>query len=209
MVAACSQPEKPVAQAEKPQVVEDRYTPVMVQIGQVAVPSFSSGDDFSQLFNCYLVDEQGNAKVVSDSTAIKRYLEIMDGEMDALTQAPIFEIKDSGQVIFLLKDNKAWAHVLVDKESMTIADIQFPKGSSIAKLGSNSEKFRQQLNGSKITFSENNFELIPWDEQTKPVGDVVVDGISGATTVCQDAVDLLNSQLPFYQNYLQSQEGQL
>ena len=204
-MAACGQPEKPAAKTEAPPVVtEDLHTPSMIQIGKLADPSFTSADDFGELFESYLLDDQGNINAATESATVDNYLAILDGDMDPITQAPVFEIKDTDSVVLLLKDKKAWALVLVDKGTMTMADIQFPKGSSIAKLGSNSEKFRQQLSGTSITFSENNFELIPWDEQIKPKGDVVVDGISGATTICQASVDLLNQQLPFYRSYFES-----
>jgi hypothetical protein len=205
LLAACGQPEKPEPKTEAPPVVtEDLHTPAMIQIGKVANPSFTSVNDFSELFETYLLDDQGNLNSATESATIDNYLKILDEDMDPITQAPVFEIKDTDNVVLLLKDKKAWALVLVDKGTMTLADIQFPKGSSIAKLGSNSEKFRQQLSGTSVTFSKNNFELIPWDEQIASKGDVVVDGISGATTICQSAVDLLNQQLPFYRSYFES-----
>lgn len=199
---ACQPSEKPSKIAESPQVIEDLHTPVMMQIAQMAEPGFSSSVDFSGLIDSYLVDKQGNVKPTTDSAAIDTYLEILDGAMDPITQAPVFELKDSDSVILVVKEKKAWGHILLDKGTLTIVDIQFPAGSSIAKLGHNTEKFRQQLNGSLVTFSENNFELTPWDDQIEAKGDVVIDGISGATTICQASVDMLNHQLSFYHNYL-------
>ena len=205
ILAACGQPKKPEPKTEAPPaVVEDLHTPAMMQIGQLANPSFTSANDFGELFESYLLDDQGNLNSATESASIDHYLMILDGDMDPFTQAPVFEVKDTDSVVLLLKDKKAWALVIVDKGTMTLADIQFPKGSSIAKLGSNSEKFRQQLSGTSVTFSEHNFELIPWDEQIKPKGDVVVDGISGATTLCQASIDLLNRQMPFYRSYFES-----
>ena len=154
LLAACGQPEKPAAKTEAPPVVtEDLHTPSMIQIGKLADPSFTSADDFGELFESYLLDDQGNINSATESATIDHYLKILDGDMDPITQAPVFEVKDTDSVVLLLKDKKAWALVLVDKGTMTMADIQFPKGSSIAKLGSNSEKFRQQLSGTSITFS--------------------------------------------------------
>ncbi len=204
MIAACGQSEKPdtTPVTDAPAAVEeDLYTPVMLQLGKLVKPSYSAYHNFNEIFNCILIDEQGSTKPVSDLAAIDAYLGRLEGESGP---HPVFEVKDTDQVVLLLKDKKAWAQVLLDKQTLTLIDIQFPKGSEIAKLKGNTEKFRQQLVGAALTFTEDNFELTPWDSQIKAKGDVVIDGISGATTICQAAVDLLNQQLPVYRSYLES-----
>jgi Na+-transporting NADH:ubiquinone oxidoreductase subunit NqrC len=104
----------------------------------------------------------------------------------------------------MVNEKKVRAHILLDKNSMTIQGIYFPTGSEVNKLGSNVDKFSQQLTGSAINFSADNFELKPWDDQIPAKGDVIIDGISGATKICQASVDMLNNQLPFYHAYFEA-----
>ncbi len=188
---------------QKEEYGQEEFAAVRLQIGQLADQTFSSDRDFSQTFDCYLVTESGDKTAVSDSTAIARYLQLINQNPEPITEAPIFEVKVSQRVVLLVIENKAWAQILLDKLSMQILDIKFPPGSAVAKLGKNAEKFTEQLTGAAVSFSPNNFELAPWDEQIPPKGEVVVDGISGATKICQVSLDMLNHQLPFYQQYLQ------
>jgi len=183
---------------------QEEFAAVRLQIGQLVDQIFSPDQDFSQMFDCYLVTESGDKTAVSDSIAITRYLELINQTGESITEAPVFEVKGSQDVVLLVRENKAWAQILLDKSSMQIMGIQFPPGSAVAKLGKNTDKFSEQLTGAAISFSPNNFELTPWDDQIAPKGEVVVDGISGATKICQTSVDMLNHQMPFYQQYLEA-----
>jgi hypothetical protein len=203
-VVACKPSDRPQEQTESQVLEENLYTPVMVQIGQMIDSSFSSDSDFGALFESYLVEESGAITPVKDSVAIDTYLKITGGEMNPVTQAPIFEIRGSDSIVLMVNEKKVRAHILLDKNSMTIQGIYFPTGSEVNKLGSNVDKFSQQLAGSAINFSADNFELKPWDDQMPAKGDVIIDGISGATKICQASVDMLNNQLPFYHAYFEA-----
>jgi hypothetical protein len=177
-VVACKPSDRPQEQTESQVLEENLYTPVMVQIGQMIDSSFSSDSDFGALFESYLVEESGAITPVKDSVAIDTYLKITGGEMNPVTQAPIFEIRGSDSIVLMVNEKKVRAHILLDKNSMTIQGIYFPTGSEVNKLGSNVDKFSQQLTGSAINFSADNFELKPWDDQIPAKGDVIIDGIS-------------------------------
>jgi hypothetical protein len=208
---ACQPKTKPVEKAESqvnqeqtdPQNFnQDRSREVRLHIGQMIDPSFSTEDGFSSLFNCYLVSNNGLIKKVADSVAMAAYLQVLDGAMDQ--RMPMFEVTTKEQVIWLVKEHDLWAHILLDTGSMTILDIQFPPGSGVLKLGEPKvQVFQEQFIGSVVNFSPENFELTPWDESPLK-GDVQIDGISGATKICQASVDMLNHQLPLYKMFIEA-----
>lgn len=208
---ACQPKTKPVEKAESqvnqeqtdPQNFnQDRSREVRLQIGQMIDPLFSTEGDFSRLFDCYLLSNNGPIEKVADSVAIAAYLQVLDGAMDQ--RMPIFEVTSKEQVIWLVKEHDLWAHILLDKVSMTILDIQFPPGSEVLKLGGPKvQVFREQFIGSVVNFSPENFELTPWDESPQK-GDVQIDGISGATKICQASVNMLNHQLPLYKMFIEA-----
>lgn len=200
--SACKPAVKPAEDTETPVVQPDRFTPVMVQIGQMIEPSFSASDNFNQYFVCYLVTSDGGIAEVRDSVAIATYLQLVDGGMDQTLQAPLFEAKGFNKVIVLIKEKNVYANILLDKDSLKILDIQFLKGSATAKLGAKALSFSQQFTGSIINFSPSNFVLTPWDQEPLE-GDVQIDGISGATKICRTSIDMLNNQLPFYRKYFE------
>jgi hypothetical protein len=183
----------------------DNFNLVRKQIGQMVDPSFSESSDFDSLFKSYLVSANGEVQQVSDSAAIALYQRLILSGIDQLLQGPVFEVCNTNNVVLLLKDDKVWANMLIDKQSMVILRIQFPPGSETEELKEKTKNFQEQFIGSTISFTEDNFVLTAWEDKTI-LGKVQIDGISGATKICQASVDMLNNQLPFYSDYLQSKE---
>lgn len=181
---------------------DDKSTSTKQMIGQMLDSTYSDATNFNQLFDSYVFTFGGEVEKVSDATAINLYNQILDAPNKSTTQAPLFEVKNNNQVVLLLDEKGNLANIIVDKSNLSILDIRFPPASKISKLGSNVEALKTQLIGSSINFSESNFGLKPWDN-SKGTGEVQIDGISGATDICQATVEILNSQLPKYQGYFQ------
>lgn len=183
----------------------DNFNLVRQQIGQMVDPSFSESSDFDSLFKSYLLSANGEVQQVSDSAAIALYQGLLLSGIDQLSQRPVFEVRNTNNVVLLIKDDKVWANLLIDKQAMVVLNIQFPPGSKTEELKDKTKNFQEQFIGSIISFTEDNFVLTAWEGET--IGKVQIDGISGATKICQASVDMLNTQLPFYSDYLlQSKE---
>ena len=182
---------------------KDSFDLLKQQIGEMVDPTYSESSNFNLLFDCYLVYANGEVRTVSDSAAIASYRKLIKGASDQILPAPVFVIQNTKKVLLVLKEKNVWANVLLDRGSLVILDVQFPPGSKTAQLKDKTKTFEEQFTGSTISFSENNFVLTPWEEETA-AGDIQIDGISGATRICQASIDMLNNQLPFYSNFLQN-----
>ena len=176
------------------------------RIGQMIDPTYSDVSDFNQRFDSYMISADGEIEEVSHATAIDLFLQILDSKNNDFDKAPMFEVKNSEQVVLLLKGNGVAANMLIDRQNISILHIMLIPGSKANDLEENAEAFQKQFAGTKIDFSENNYGLKPWDKEKGPEH-VQVDGISGATDVCQLTIDMLNNELKKYQKYFNKIDG--
>ncbi|MGI9543927.1 MAG: FMN-binding protein [Cyclobacteriaceae bacterium] len=187
---------------DQPNTQQEDYSNSERLIGQMIDPNYSAGADFSQLFDSFIFSSTGEVEKASDSTTIDLYRQILDSPADDFDKVPLFEVKDAEKVVILVIGKETFANILIDKQNRSILNIQFLPGSETSDLGTKEEQFRKQFIGSEVSFSENNFGLKPWDKE-KGSGDIQIDGVSGATNICQATVDMLNDQLQLYQNYFE------
>ena len=179
---------------------EDRLLSAKKALLKTLVPTSTDDQRLEDYYNFKRLSASSTVTAADAGTALKLYLELMDNPNT--TEKPVFEVHDSEKVLLPLNDGRVAAHVVLNKSTLTIEGIHFLPKSKTDKLGVNQDRFRAQFEGKAVTFNPDNFGLKPWDKPSFE-GDVQIDGISGATDICQAALDLLNEQLPSFQGYLQ------
>ena len=184
----------------QPQPQANHINLLKKQIGVMVDSLYTESHDFSALVESYLVSSSGSVKLVSDSVALSQGQKLLLKELDQSMPRPVFEVRNTNNVILLLVEGNIAATALIDEQTKTIINMQFMPGFKTDQLKDNRVKFQQQFAGSTIDFTKDYFALSPWEAEVDP-GKVQVDGISGATPVCQAALDMLNEQLPFYRDY--------
>ena len=182
------------------QLEKERLMAAHQSLIQILEPSALGTENLADYYNFKQITAEGSISSLELDEALKQYLELMNNPNT--TAKPIFEVRDRDQVLLPLNDGQVAVCLLLNKSTLIIDDMQFLDNSKTDKLGANRMRFSDQFIGKNITFNSKNFGLKPWDKPSFE-GDVQIDGISGATDICQAAIDLLNEQLPFYQPYLQ------
>ena len=206
ILSACSKAEQPTADKQplpEQEISEDKTLQDLaiahkLTLAQMIDSAAGETEDFSDTFKGFLLSDQG-VQEVSESKALEQFEQVLDSPKKSL-DLPFFEVINTDSVILLAKGRGVTALILVDKPQLTIQKLVFLANSQTEKLGSRNQDLQAQFAGTTITFSPNNFGIKPWDEP-KFQGDVQIDGISGATDICQSALDMLNEQLPRYQAY--------
>ena len=186
---------------ELQQVIDDQQASEIKSLIEMVDSSFSAGHNITQYFTTMQISSSGEVSESNSETAMEQYAELMKNPSSI--PKPVFEVRDSDKVLLPLNDGQVAAHVVLNKSTLIIESIRFLPKSRTDKLGANQDRFRAQFEGQAVTFSRDNFGLKPWDRPSFE-GDVQIDGISGATDICQAALDLLNEQLPSFQGYLQA-----
>ena len=199
-MVACKSEITPNEDNPQPQSQPDNFNQLKQQIGLMVDSLYTESHEFGALVEAHLVSSNGSVKVVPDSVALLYWHKLLSKKFDQSVSRPVFKARNTNNVVLLLVDGNMAAIVLIDKQAKTLLNIQFMPGFKTDQLKDNRVKFQQQLAGSYIDFTEDNFALSPWEGELAP-DQVQVDGISGATPLCQTALDMLNEQFPFYRDY--------
>jgi hypothetical protein len=190
-----------------PSAPKENFDQLKQQALLVVDSAYSNLDDFGQLFECYLVSSNGSAEQVSDSEALAEGQKLLSKEWNQAMPRPVFKVRDTDNVVLLLIRNNQAAMVLIDKNANTVENLQFLPGFKTDQLKDKKVAFQQQLVGLSVDFTEDNFALVPWEGEPDPQK-MQVDGITGATPICEASLEMLNNQLPFYRDYfLTNEEG--
>ena len=126
---------------------------------------------------------------------------------------PIFEVKNSSQVVIAanglgLWDN-IWGDILIDRKTMKIIDLQFDHKGETPGLGAKitSDKFENQFKSQEIIYSDSSqFGLIQ-NGEIQVVGKYQIDGITGATMTCKGVTKMFQTELKDYVNFLKKNQN--
>ena len=179
---------------------KENFDQLKQQVLLLVDSSYTNLDDFGSLVESYLVSPNGSAQQVSDSVALGQAQKLLSKELNQTMPRPVFKERDTDHMVLLLIRNNQAAMVLVDKNANTIVNLHFLPGFKTDQLKDKKVTFQQQLVGLSIDFTEDNFALVPWEGELDPQK-MQVDGITGATPICEASLDMLNTQLPFYKDY--------
>ena len=207
-LAACKPQVAPTEESHTaPSVQKEDFDQLKRQVLLLVDSTYTNPDDFSQLVECYMVSSNGSAAQVSDSEALAQGQRLLSKELNPEMPRPVFEVRDTDHTVLLLTRNNQAAVVLIDKGDNTIVNLHFLEGFKTDQLKDNKVAFQQQLVGLSVKFTEDNFALVPWEGEPDP-RKMQVDGITGATPICEASLNMLNNQLPFYRDYfLTNKEG--
>ncbi len=186
---------------EEVEVIQDHLAIHKTTLAQFVDPSPTGTEDFIEMFNSLILTE-GQVRETEAPEALELFKKFIDTPSQE-SGLPLFEVKNTQQVVLTVAGRGVQALILVDNIQLTIEKIEFLPKSKTKSLGSGVQRLQDQLMGKAITFNPNNFGLKPWDGP-KFEGDVQLEGISGATDICQSVADALNQQLPRYQTYFES-----
>lgn len=178
----------------------DQFSSAKMTIAQMVDPAYSESVDFGSLFKTMALTSEGAIETITEAQALELYQQAQESPPAAEDQMPIFESLTSNHAVLMVRGKGVTALLLVERTDLTVEELKFLPRSKTDKLGASRERFQDQFTGKPITFNSNNFGLKPWDAP-KFEGDVQIDGISGATDVCEAAANMLNEQLPRYQAY--------
>lgn len=182
-----------------------QYQWTVLELGMLADSLFTDSTDLKSILDFKTIDLKGSVKSVDMETAIKNYISNIEDEKPKLY--PIFEIKNTSKVILPVFGqglwDKIWGKVLLDKESLEVLKIEFSHKSETSGIGGNinDPTFKEQFNGSTINLLGNNYSLYQ-SEKIVIEGNLRIDGMSGATMTSRGAIEMLNSDLIKYKEYL-------
>jgi Na+-transporting NADH:ubiquinone oxidoreductase subunit C len=163
-------------------------------------PTINNSINPDSIFNFILL-EGHNEQVKSNSNkTIELFIENIDRDMP--TQLPIFEIKNSNDVILPFSGkgmwDKIWGAVLLNRDSLLVKNIFFNHRGETPGLGAEIKysQFENQFENKKISLTSNSFTL-------KENGKNNIDGLTGATITSESVVNILNEYMLNYKTYLE------
>ncbi|SEL26594.1 NADH:ubiquinone oxidoreductase, Na(+)-translocating, C subunit [Maribacter orientalis] len=179
--------------------------PSMIELCSFADISLSNKSDINQYLDFKQIDANQSVSAIDMNSAIALYKKMMKREK--ATSLPIFEIKNTDNVILLIQGvgfgGPIWAKVLVNRNSLEIKNIAFEHFAETDGYGAamTQSPFVNEFIGTKINLDKNTFALQKNMEKRIDDG-VMVDGISGATMTSEAAIEMVNEGLKKYKGYL-------
>ncbi len=184
------------------------------EIGSLASNDFSKDADLKDVVNFKLLSSRGRLVECSMEEAINVHLNNVQHQISYQlkkqpSNLPIFEIKDSPEVIIAAYGNglwgEIWALVLLDKETLEIRKVLFDHkgespalGAEIADGDFNLQFIGSYLNPDSLSISFGLFQ----NESSILSGKHAIEGITGATVTSLGAVEMMNRSGANYQDYL-------
>lgn len=179
--------------------------PSMIELCSFADISLSNKSDINQYLDFKQIDANQSVSAIDMNSVIALYKKMMKREK--ATSLPIFEIKNTDNVILLIQGvgfgGPIWAKVLVNRNSLEIKNIAFEHFAETDGYGAamTQSPFVNEFIGTKINLDKNTFALQKNMEKRIDDG-VMVDGISGATMTSEAAIEMVNEGLKKYKGYL-------
>lgn len=181
------------------------YQSTITELGKLADTTYTNSTDLKSIMDFKTIDLNGSIKSISMETAIQQY--VSNTKNNKPEFYPIFEIKNTSKVILPVFGQglwgRIWGKVMLDKESMKVIKIEFDHRSETPGIGGNINDsiFNHQFMGSTAYLTKNDYSLYQSDEIIIE-GKQRIDGISGATITSKGAIEMLNSDLMKYKEYL-------
>lgn len=150
------------------------------------------------------VDNQGNTSIISGNQAFNQYEALRSKKQ--CDSFPIFEIKNTNNVIIVLKGKglwgPIWATLLIEKPTRKILKVEFGHANETPGLGAKivEKSFKDQYINQSIQFDsvKQNYTLIKNDNSASKI-----DAIAGATITSKGVFMMMNSELNVYSKYFQ------
>lgn len=195
---------KPVVEEPKQEIiVADPIPKEITELLKFADTSLSESTELNQLLNFKKLDTSGIVQTIDNKEAVSIYKKMMT--IKNAGDNPIFEIKNTDRAILVLGETgysgPIWAKILMDSKEKEILKIQFEHKleSDIYGAGITSTSFENQFLGTKINQKVNLFGL-QQNGRTVEKGNLIIDGISGATVTSRKVVEMMNKGLRRYSN---------
>ena len=192
------------------QVGEEGFRSLYIdELGALIDSSFKKGDDLSAFVKTKAIRRDGSIEKVSFEKAMTIYSVNKKRKPSEMGMFPIFEVKNSSQVVIAanglgLWDN-IWGDILIDRKTMEIIGLQFDHKGETPGLGAKitSDEFESQFKSQKITYSDSSqFGLIQ-NGEIQVVGKYQIDGITGATITGKGLAVMLNETFAIYRPYFE------
>ncbi|MEM7381875.1 MAG: FMN-binding protein [Bacteroidota bacterium] len=199
--------EKPAPKTVEAQVKAVPKT--LKQVGDFASLSFASIDEASNQLGFLLVDSQGVVQNSEMNTALRQYRNLTSSKV--VDSWPVFELKNSNEAIITVQGEgyigRIWATILVGRASGKIKKITLghlaeseTHGAKMTRSSFQDQFIGKLVNSQDQTFGHRQDGMIITD------GPQLVDGISGATVTSRAVVNMLNSGIERYHEYLANAE---
>lgn len=158
----------------------------------------------ADLINFKSIDNQGNVSTVSGNQAFNQYEALR--KKNQCDSFPIFEIKNTNNVIVVLKGKGLWGPIwgtlLIEKPTRKILKVEFGHASETPGLGAKivEKRFKDQYINQIIQFDseQQKYAIIQSDNSASKI-----DAIAGATITSKGVFMMMNSELNVYSKYFQ------
>lgn len=178
---------------------------VLKEIGKFAEVTFTDTTGLKQAFTFKAIDQQGQISMIGFEQAAQLYKKRLSS--DPSGQWPIFELKNSEQVILMLNGRgfggRLWAKVRVDRKNKQILLAEFSQEAESEEYAAEltEKSFADQFTGKKISSDGNSFGLSQ-SGKNLIIGQHEIDGISGASVTSRGTIDMMNTGFSSYLPYL-------